>query len=558
MYNNKLMYMKNFYLSVLTLCVMLFAVPAIAQNVFHVNMSNGNDSNDGLQWSSAFKNIQPAIDMAEEGDSILIAEGVYHPTDKIAEEYGHGNTNPTNERHRSFLIKKDIRLFGGFPANATSATTVNDRDWEKYKTVLSGDFNGDDDDQFENTEENALHVVVLLDATSSMRLDGFYIMGGNASGDSAAVYVDNTIVFRDCGGGICAVSYLDESSPTLANLVIMDNQAERNGGGFYNFIETGEASPKLTNVTMLHNNAVERGGAFCNHGMNADPELTRVNITGNSATYDGGGFFCYAEITTAPTLANVLISGNKARSGAGAFIIAVTEYALPTIVNTTVCGNKASGSAFYPEGGGGVLISAQVRSANPHIRNSVFWGNKADNRMSNLIIEGQFGTNIEYANNLVEGQTLNGTNLSGDTDPMFINPVDADLAPTLTEFGDYRLLPESPLIDKGQNSFMLFDEDLDGNTRIFGEFVDIGAYEFQDDDSGNEPIPTDKTIWSHRGDLYVKINNNATTVCVYSVNGMLVMKINNLNEGVNTISTLPNDFYIITLSTGETAKIFIR
>src|SRR5690606_34300683 len=44
---------------------------------------------------------------------------------------------------------------------------------------------------------------------------------------------------------------------------------------------------------------------------------------------------------------------------------------------------------------------------------------------------------------------------------------------------DYRLLPNSPAIDAGDDSLVLPGEtDLLGNPRIVGDHVDIGAYEF--------------------------------------------------------------------------------
>jgi len=44
--------------------------------------------------------------------------------------------------------------------------------------------------------------------------------------------------------------------------------------------------------------------------------------------------------------------------------------------------------------------------------------------------------------------------------------------------GDYRLQENSPCINKGNNAYVTWDFDLDGNPRIWDNTVDMGAYEF--------------------------------------------------------------------------------
>jgi hypothetical protein len=45
--------------------------------------------------------------------------------------------------------------------------------------------------------------------------------------------------------------------------------------------------------------------------------------------------------------------------------------------------------------------------------------------------------------------------------------------------GDYHLQTSSPCINSGNNTYAAGTNDLDGNLRITGGTVDIGAYEFQ-------------------------------------------------------------------------------
>jgi hypothetical protein len=55
-------------------------------------------------------------------------------------------------------------------------------------------------------------------------------------------------------------------------------------------------------------------------------------------------------------------------------------------------------------------------------------------------------------------------------EPLFVDPGNAD----------FRLKSGSPCINAGNNAFVSGTTDLDGNRRIAGDSVDIGAYEFQE------------------------------------------------------------------------------
>lgn len=543
------------YFCILSLCIL----PLSAQKTYHVNINNGNDSNDGLKWSMAFKNLQTAIDSAKAGDAIWVAAGTYHPTQKIAEVYGsNGNqSKPTGDRHRSFLIRKDVKIYGGFPAVPTDATSMSSRNWTENQTILSGDFNEDDGDNFENTEENAHHVVVIFDATPATVLDGLFITGGYAN-DVATTYVNGRTFYATGtdGGGIYSFSLLKESSPTISNVSFYGNYAKLAGGAMFNYSEADNASPNMSNISIIHNKAEDRhGGGFFNRGRTVKAELTNVNVVGNESALSGGGLYFVAIEECSPQIINTVVNGNYSQggNGGGIYISTYDGDARPTILNVSICGNKAGISELY-DGGGIVILPERVSKAN--IVNTVIWGNKG-NDYDNFYAAGKLGSENIITGSLIEGSDdLGDTNLPGNTDPKFLEAVSADFAPTMD--GDYQLTLESPLINKGLNDQVSTSVDLLGNSRIHGGTVDIGAYESQGKDPvGNETLIDEKMIWSYEGNVYVNIREAATTLRIYSLNGTLVRHIDNLGEGMYMYA-LPQGLYFVTLSNGITEKVFVR
>jgi len=55
----------------------LEASKSVGPLIFHVDCANGNDFNDGLSRSTAFANIQRAVDVAIDGDIVLVWPGIY-------------------------------------------------------------------------------------------------------------------------------------------------------------------------------------------------------------------------------------------------------------------------------------------------------------------------------------------------------------------------------------------------------------------------------------------------------------------------------------------------
>jgi hypothetical protein len=123
--------------------------------------------------------------------------------------------------------------------------------------------------------------------------------------------------------------------------------------------------------------------------------------------------------------------------------------------NGTVVGNSAN------NGGGGYGFDSFMIHENCLMYNSIIYYNTAV-----MATNCSACTQFDVCTPAEEGGTAPG-NVSGE--PLFVD----------LPGGNLRLQAGSPCINAGDNSFIYTSTDLDGNPRIVGGTVDIGAYEFQ-------------------------------------------------------------------------------
>jgi hypothetical protein len=229
---------------------------------------------------------------------------------------------------------------------------------------------------------------------------------------------------------------------TLFNCLISSNLSGSLGGGAYQ--------------SVLHNCIVsgnQGGGTYqstnynCTLSGNSGPDGGGMNggisygcfLVGNSS-FNGGG-------AQNGTLYNCLLYGNTANAGGGAYNA--------TLYNCTVCDNTATNS------GGG------VSSGTGSINNSIVYNNSSPS-----------GSNWVGAkfNSCCTAPGTAGVAITNP--PVFVNAAG----------GDYHQQTNSPTINAGNNTLSTNSTDLDGNPRIVGRTVDIGAYEYQGSNLGL-PIP---------------------------------------------------------------------
>lgn len=132
-----------------------------------------------------------------------MAAGVYNPT---ADE---------KDREASFHLKNGVAIYGGFPAGGGD---WEDRDWETYETILSGDINNTGD-----LVGNSYHVVTGSGTDETSVPDGFIITAGNSNGDFEDDNFDLEVCFPQCGAGLYNIG----GNPLLSNLIFTENSAQQ-------------------------------------------------------------------------------------------------------------------------------------------------------------------------------------------------------------------------------------------------------------------------------------------------------------------------------------------
>ncbi len=261
-----------------------------------------------------FDSIQEGLNFASEGDTILVAEGIYFEN----------------------IIWPEVNSLKLIGSNENNC--IIDGDSLSLVIYFSQELNG------------------IIDLSTLIKdftiQNGFFGYGGGIFCENSSPSLKNLILMNnygvDYGGGIACFG----SNPDLENLTITNNSAYY-GGGIYCYF----SNPYIHDVQINNNSARAGGGIFCE---NSSPNIENVIISSNSANSGGGIYCCWS---SNPNIENVMIINNSANSGAGI----CCQDSDPNLTNVTITGNSAGV-------GGGILCEL---NSNPNLENVTINNNTA-------------------------------------------------------------------------------------------------------------------------------------------------------------------------------------
>ncbi len=420
--------------------------------------------------------IQDAIDVAKDGDTIVVAPGTYNENINFCgKQITVTSQNPLDES----VVKATVINGGNTGAvDKGQGPIVMFLNGEGRQAVLEGFTLHNRDRDFFN-----MNAIYLEGASPTIRNNAITSNNGTGirmnwaysdlyvpdqpedagrftaiQGMETAPLIQNNII-RDCGDGGMWFYY---ASPEIIGNKFIDNEGSLSGG-----IHNWFSRSIITGNEFIGNKGVNGGGI---HYEN----FSVVQVAGNlfKDSYSGGAI--YIDSPTYGSINSNLFDGNHARPGSA---MAIGWGAEIDIVNNLITGNY--GWALYA--GGAKVTLTNNTFANNYPEDGAKEGE--DIFVMGGIVEGV--NNIFYNTGMSVWEGEEGGELILNNCLFYNNNRDTDLWPGDDNFiadpkflgdGNYHLRTGSPAIDSGRK--VKIKEDIDGATRPQGKGYDIGAYEF--------------------------------------------------------------------------------
>jgi len=369
---------------------------------------------NGTSWYNAFHDLQDGLDKAATVSNpgeveVWIADGTY---------------KPGTEDSDSFIVPDGVKIYGGFGGHGVGETSKDQRNWNQYKTILSGRILS-----FPNGTGGEIvyrnNTVVVMGNNSV--LDGVTIEEGKyygiyGSGDSFSL--SNCLIHKNNQTGI----YGENGNLTIQWSEIYES-------GWQGLLHRGSGYLLAVTNCKIHDN--QRDGIY------TDQSISTVL---NSLIYKNGSGTDYYGINLVNPPSNTIIRNNTIFQNVNEGIRR-SGGSVPSVKNCIIYYNNDEG--------------VQIAGLNP---NQVTWCCLPD------------------CNDINNQHNINDLPGFVYADPNG-RPVE----------GNFHLVWNSPCVDAGDSDSYTNESDLDGDSRVYGDKVEIGADEVTCTDTSN---PND---WNYDG-----------------------------------------------------------
>jgi hypothetical protein len=428
--------------------------------------------------AAPFHSVAAALAVAQPGDLILIAEGIYAET---------------------LVLSRSVSLAGGYAAFTSPVSWT--RDISLHVTTLDGHDAG-------SVITVMKDAVVSLDGLTLTRGRG--VRGGGLRVEQATATLQDVIVAENHavgsearGGGV----YVEGARLAITNTQLVSNTAASQGGGLYLLTSSavvsgatiagntawwdgGGVHAEVSELRIRGSHVFSNAASCCGGGIGASNawvildgnRISRNQV--NPASDYGGGIYIVA---SAAVINANLIVGNRALAGGG---LAAADFDIQ-VTNNLIADNAGGGILFhagqiinntirdnlpnaYDAYGDGILIAPLAAPTHVTITNNIVASNTYGIGLTGAGVSVTLRSNDVWRNNAADYTGLR----AGDDD------ISADPRLESLEESGYHLLPGSPCIDAGVYAGAP-PADLDGVARpLDGDDdgapdVDIGAAEYR-------------------------------------------------------------------------------
>jgi hypothetical protein len=363
---------------------------------------------------------------------------------------------------------------------ADAAVVCVDNDEALRDALLTAAINGEDDEI--RIEQGLYAGPFLYDSAEPGALS---LRGGYSNGcENRLLDATNTILTGNSSNQVLTVWALPD--PEGSASFLLEGLTLRDGIGTDVF--GAGLAVSVRGATYLSRNTIEQnlGGGATIFLQAADTlEITGNVISANTSDLVGGGLgvFCsdsWIETDAAATitLSNNIISGNRAAIGGGVHLQSYCDASV-ALANNSIVDNSAdygSGLGLFLSGGAGSSAA---------LYNNLFWANGPSLAGNDIFILRGSSTDGLIAPVTLLHNNFDQSQPGGlwSSPPILIDPSNLDAVDPLfvdADNGDLHLQSDSPMIDAGYPDTPDLPEfDFDGKPRVNGEFIDIGAYEYE-------------------------------------------------------------------------------